>query len=70
MADPSPLRPQSAGNQCGSGIGEAVARTLVKHGATVLAVDDGNSGVEQHVQVRQGHRRRGRELTDAGGCRR
>ena len=31
----------------GGGIGEAVARTLVKHGASVLAVDDGNSGVEQ-----------------------
>ena len=31
-----------------SGIGEAVARTLVKHGATVLAVDTINSGVEQH----------------------
>ena len=30
------------------GIGEAVARTLVKHGAEVLAVDDPNSGVEQH----------------------
>lgn len=30
----------------GSGIGEAVARTLVKHGAKVLAVDDANSGVE------------------------
>lgn len=32
----------------GSGIGEASARTLVKHGATVLAVDSRNSGVEQH----------------------
>ncbi len=31
----------------GGGIGEAVARTLVKHGASVLAVDDSNSGVEQ-----------------------
>lgn len=30
------------------GIGEAVARTLVKHGAEVLAVDDPKSGVEQH----------------------
>ena len=28
-----------------SGIGEAVARTLVKHGADVLAVDGVNSGV-------------------------
>lgn len=31
----------------GSGIGEAVSRTLVKHGATVLAVDSPASGVEQ-----------------------
>lgn len=31
----------------GSGIGEASARTLVKHGATVLAVDTINSGVDQ-----------------------
>lgn len=30
------------------GIGEAVARTLVKHGAEVLAVDSPASGVEQH----------------------
>lgn len=30
------------------GIGEAVARTLVKHGAEVLAVDSPSSGVEQH----------------------
>ena len=30
------------------GIGEAVARTLIKHGAEVLAVDDPNSGVERH----------------------
>ena len=30
-----------------SGIGEATARTLVKHGAKVLAIDTINSGVEQ-----------------------
>ena len=42
----------------GSGIGEAVSRTLVKHGATVLAVDTPNSGVEQHfnrVKGIEGH---------------
>lgn len=42
----------------GSGIGEAVSRTLVKHGAIVLAVDTLNSGVEQHfkrVKGIQGH---------------
>jgi NAD(P)-dependent dehydrogenase (short-subunit alcohol dehydrogenase family) len=41
-----------------SGIGEAVARTLVKHGASVLAVDGANSGVERHfrsVKGVQGH---------------
>jgi len=31
----------------GSGIGEAVSRTLLKHGCAVLAVDTVNSGVEQ-----------------------
>jgi 3-oxoacyl-[acyl-carrier protein] reductase len=30
------------------GVGEATARTLIKHGATVLAIDTINSGVEQH----------------------
>ena len=30
------------------GVGEAVARTLIKHGAEVLAVDDPKSAVEQH----------------------
>ncbi len=30
-----------------SGIGEASARTLIRHGATVVAVDAENSGVEQ-----------------------
>ncbi|MDJ0699035.1 MAG: SDR family oxidoreductase [Woeseiaceae bacterium] len=42
----------------GGGIGEAVARTLVKHGAEVLAVDSANSGVEQtfaSVKGVQGH---------------
>ncbi len=32
----------------GGGIGEAIARTLTKHGATVVAVAANNSGVEQH----------------------
>ena len=31
----------------GYGIGEATARTLVKHGASVVAVDTANSGVER-----------------------
>jgi NAD(P)-dependent dehydrogenase (short-subunit alcohol dehydrogenase family) len=33
--------------KAGSGIGEAVARTLAKHGATVLAIDSATSPVEQ-----------------------
>ena len=32
------------------GIGEAVARTLLKHGASVVAVDVSSSGVEQHFK--------------------
>lgn len=36
------------------GIGEAVARTLAKHGATVLAVDTLNSGVEQQFKAVKG----------------
>lgn len=38
----------------GSGVGEAVARTLVKHGTTVLAVDAPNSGVEQYFAAVKG----------------
>lgn len=37
-----------------SGIGEAVARTLTKHGAAVLAVDGNNSGVEQYFSAVKG----------------
>lgn len=36
------------------GIGEASARTLLKHGAKVLAVDSANSGVEQHFESVKG----------------
>ena len=32
----------------GGGLGEAIARTLIKHGAKVLAVDTLNSGIERH----------------------
>jgi NAD(P)-dependent dehydrogenase (short-subunit alcohol dehydrogenase family) len=37
-----------------SGIGEAISRTLIKHGAHVLAVDSANSGVEQHYRSVKG----------------
>jgi len=49
MADPLRLYGLRAlVTNAASGIGEAVARTLIKHGANVLAVDTVNSGVEQH----------------------
>ena len=38
----------------GDGIGEATARTLVKHGATVLAFDTRNSGVDRHFSSVKG----------------
>ncbi len=47
-----------------SGIGEAVARTLVKHGATVLAADTRNSGVEQHFAAVKGILGHAEDLTD------
>ena len=37
-----------------SGIGEAIVRTLVKHGAEVLAVDSANSGIETHFSSVRG----------------
>ncbi len=38
----------------GSGIGEASARTLIKHGATVVAVDTKSSDVERHYAAVKG----------------
>lgn len=38
----------------GDGIGEAIARTLVKHGAEVVAVAGANSGVEQQYSAVRG----------------
>jgi len=40
----------------GSGIGEAIVRTLVKHGAEVLAIDSANSGIETHFKGVRGVR--------------
>jgi NAD(P)-dependent dehydrogenase (short-subunit alcohol dehydrogenase family) len=37
-----------------SGIGEAIARTLIKHGADVLAVDAPNSGVDTQFDTLRG----------------
>jgi len=47
------------------GIGEAVSRTLIKHGAAVLAVDTANSGVEQHFSAVKGVNGHSANLTDA-----
>lgn len=48
------------------GIGEAVARTLIKHGAEVLAVDTPNSGVERHFASVRGIEGYPAELTEPG----
>jgi NAD(P)-dependent dehydrogenase (short-subunit alcohol dehydrogenase family) len=48
MAEPSRLYGLKAVvTKAADGIGEAVARTLVKHGASVIAIDNRDSGVEQ-----------------------
>ena len=47
------------------GIGEAVARTFIKHGASVIAADTGNSGVEQHFSRVKGVTGVVANLTDA-----
>ncbi len=39
-----------------SGIGEAIVRTLVKHGAEVLALDSTNSGIDTHFSSVRGVR--------------
>jgi NAD(P)-dependent dehydrogenase (short-subunit alcohol dehydrogenase family) len=49
----------------GSGIGEATARTLVKHGATVVAADTSNSDVERHFSAVKGVTGITANLTDA-----
>ena len=38
----------------GGGLGEAISRTFVKHGAKVLAVDTPNSGVEEYFAAVKG----------------
>jgi len=47
-----------------SGIGEAIARTLIKHGATVIAIDSRNSGVERHFASVKGITGMAANLTD------
>jgi 3-oxoacyl-[acyl-carrier protein] reductase len=50
------------------GVGEAIARTLVKHGAEVLAVDTANSGVETHFEAVRGIRGAVLDLYAANGA--
>ena len=47
------------------GIGEAVSRTLVKHGAIVLAIDTASSGVERYFVSVKGINGYAANLTDA-----
>jgi len=49
----------------GSGVGEATARTLTKHGATVIAVDTVNSGVGRYFAAVKGITGMGANLVDA-----
>jgi NAD(P)-dependent dehydrogenase (short-subunit alcohol dehydrogenase family) len=66
MADPLRLYGLTAlVTSGGGGIGEAVARTLAKHGAAVLAVDTANSGVEQHFRSVKGIKGHVASLSDA-----
>ena len=66
MADPKRLYGLNAlVLSAGGGIGEAIARTLLKHGATVVAADTANSGVEQLFQRVRGVTGLGAPLTDA-----
>lgn len=50
----------------GGGIGEAIARTLVKHGATVVAVDATNSGIAQQYARVKGITGLAAAITDPG----
>jgi NAD(P)-dependent dehydrogenase (short-subunit alcohol dehydrogenase family) len=66
MADPKRLYGLNAlVLNAADGIGEAIARTLVKHGATVVAADTVNSGVEQHFRNVRGITGKVANLTDA-----
>ncbi len=47
-----------------AGIGEAVVRTLVKHGADVFAVDGANSGIEQQFRNVRGITKQVANLAD------
>jgi len=65
MADPKRLYGLKAlVLNAADGIGEAIARTLVKHGATVIAADTANSGVVQQFSSVKGITGKVANLTD------
>ena len=65
MADPKRLYGLKAlVLNAADGVGEAIARTLVKHGATVVAADTANSGVAQHFSRVKGVTGMVAKLTD------
>lgn len=67
MADPKRLYGLKAlVLNAADGIGEAIARTLIKHGATVIAADTSNSGVVQHYSSVKGITGKVANLTDPG----
>jgi NAD(P)-dependent dehydrogenase (short-subunit alcohol dehydrogenase family) len=67
MADPKRLYGLKAlVLNAADGIGEAIARTLIKHGATVIAADTANSGVVQHFSSVKGITGHVANLTDPG----
>ena len=67
MADPKRLYGLNAlVLNAADGIGEAIARTLVKHGASVIAADTSNSGVVQHFASVKGITGHVTNLNDPG----
>ena len=68
MADPKRLYGLNAlVLNAADGIGEAIARTLVKHGAAVIAADTANSGVEQQFRQVRGVTGKVANLLDSEG---
>jgi NAD(P)-dependent dehydrogenase (short-subunit alcohol dehydrogenase family) len=68
MAEPQRLYGMKAlVTSAAGGIGEAVARTLVKHGATVIAIDGVNSGVDRLFSAVRGVEGYPADMNDIGG---
>lgn len=68
MAEPQRLYGMKAlVTSAAGGIGEAVARTLSKHGASVLAVDSANSGIDRRYDGVRGVKGHAADLNDKAG---